>query len=207
MAELLDSLWQSVLALSPLALYAIIFLLVALECSAFIGILIPGETALILGGFATAQGSITLPTLIIIASLAAIIGDSIGYWLGHAKGTRWALRYGHRLGVTKERFDRAQRLIKRHGGPAVFLGRFTSVARAFVPFVAGTGKLRYRTFLLYNVPGAVLWASVHAAIGYTVGDQWERFSKGAGLIGLLLAVFLITGAILLYRRARLYDEI
>jgi membrane-associated protein len=203
----LDALWQTFINLSPSVMYGLIFLLVALECSAFLGFLVPGETALILGGFAAYQGSISLPTLLVIASIAAIIGDSIGFWLGHAKGTRWAVRYGHRFGVTKERFDRAGLLIKRHGGPAVFLGRFTSVARAFVPFVAGTGRLRYRTFLLFNVPGGVLWACGFGTLGYLFGQQWERVAKGAGLIGVLLACALIIGAVLLYRRTKLHDEV
>lgn len=194
---MLNSLWSALIGVDPILLYLIIFILVFGECSAFFGLIIPGETAIILGGFLAFTGKLNLTTLMVIAVLGAVLGDTTGYWFGHWKGKGWALRFGRRFGVTPGGFKRVEDFFHRHGGKAVFLGRFTSFARAFVPFTAGTLQLRYTTFLIYNVLGGLVWAIGFSYLGYIFGNQWEKLVQYAGRGGLiLLGIALIVGWIL-----------
>ena len=189
-----DAIWITLTSIAPVWLYIVIAALVFLECSAFFGLVFPGETAVLLGGFMAYQGKLSVVALAVITSLAAILGDTVGYWLGDFKGKRWILRFGKRFGATEERLDGAKEYFHRFGGRAVFLGRFTSVARAFVPFTAGTLHLPYRVFLPYNVVGGVVWATLFSYLGFIFGSQWHYVAKIAGQGGLiLLAVLLLIG--------------
>jgi undecaprenyl-diphosphatase len=198
----MNVIWDSLINVAPIWLYAAIAALVFLECSAFFGLVFPGETAILLGGFMAYQGKLSVITLAVVTSLAAISGDTVGYWLGDYKGRRWIVRFGKRFGASEERLDSAKQYFHRFGGRAVFLGRFTSVARAFVPFTAGTLHLPYRVFLPYNVAGGIVWATLFSYLGYIFGSQWRHVAKIAGRGGLILLAILILTAYFIYRRRR-----
>lgn len=169
--------------------YLVIAVLAAAEASAFVGLVIPGEAAMLLGGFLAYQGRASLTLMIIAGCIGAIAGDSIGYEIGRHLGPR--LRSG-RLGrkIGQERWDRATAYVRRRGGRAVFLGRFVGVLRALVPAVAGSAGMPYRAFLPFNVAGGVIWASAFIALGYVFGGSWKVVERWAGRASLVLLLLL-----------------
>ena len=153
--------------------YLIFFLGAALECSAFLGLLVPGESLALAGGFLVSLGLLDMSDLIVVVAMGAVVGDSIGYELGRRLGRPWLIRHGGRVGVRPAHLDRAEAFFARHGGKTVFLGRFVGFLRALSPFVAGSSRMRYRQFLLFNVLGGILWASICVLLGYFLGQSWQ----------------------------------
>lgn len=163
--------------------YLVVFVVVALECQALLGLFLPGESLVLLGGFLAGQGVFDPGTLVFVISLAAILGDSVGYRLGRALGLEWLARHGGRLRVRQENLDRVRKFIARHGGKAVFVSHFTHLMRSLMPFFAGASRMRYRRFLVFNAAGCIAWASTFVAIGYLAGESWRVAAKWAGRAG------------------------
>src|SRR5437899_565954 len=184
------------------AAYALIFLLPALESSAFVGFLFPGELAVVLGGVLAYQGRVSLPWVAAAAIAGAIVGDSVGY----AVGARWGevlFRTGivHRL-VTPERRRNAEELLRRRGATAVMIGRFTAVARVLVPGLSGMARLHYPRCLAANAAGGVAWAGSFTLLGYLAGDAWHTVEHIVARASLLLAILLavLAGLVVAARR-------
>jgi membrane protein DedA with SNARE-associated domain/membrane-associated phospholipid phosphatase len=170
--------------------YVLVFTLATAEAAAFLGLFIPGETAMLLGGVLVATGRAELGWMLAAAMMGAIVGDSIGYELGRGfAGPLRNSRLGRRVGP--QRWQRAEDYVRRRGGRAVFLGRWIGVLRALVPFVAGASRLPYRVFLPYNVAGGVLWAATFVVGGYLAGNSYQQFERVAGRAGLLLGALLV----------------
>ena len=182
--------------------YLIILLAAALECAAFAGLLVPGESLVLASGFLAHRGVLGVDSVIVAAGLGAILGDNVGYQLGAHLGRGWLLRHGRRFGVTERRVGRAERFCARHGPKAVFVGRFVGFARALVPFVAGASRMPYRRFLVYDSIGAALWTVGFVLLGYVLGASWRVAEQWVGRIGLLLglAAALAGLTLWLYRR-------
>ncbi|MEP7328695.1 MAG: DedA family protein, partial [Betaproteobacteria bacterium] len=153
--------------------YLILFVGAMLESAAFLGVIVPGESLVLVAGFFAAQGLFDLGDLIVVVAIGATLGDSIGYELGRFLGRPWLLRFGHRVGINPGRLSRVDAFFVRHGGKSVFLGRFVGFARALVPFLAGASRMPYRVFLPYNALGAVLWSIVVVLLGYFLGASWQ----------------------------------
>ncbi|MGC2458875.1 MAG: bifunctional DedA family/phosphatase PAP2 family protein [Gallionellaceae bacterium] len=176
--------------------YLVIFLVVALECQALLGLVMPGESLVLVGGFFAWQGLLDPAVLIFVVSIGAILGDSIGYELGRHLGREWLLKHGARFGLHQERMDRVDGFFARHGGKAVFGSHFLHLLRALMPFVAGAHGMRYLKFLLFNALGCIVWASVYVVLGYLAGASWQVAAKWIGraseIVGsaLLLAIAL-----------------
>ena len=176
--------------------YLVIFIVVALECQALLGLFMPGESLVLVGGFVAEQGLLDLRVLIFVISIAAILGDSIGYELGRRLGRVWLLKHGGRFGLRQEHLDRVDGFFLRHGGKAVFGSHFLHLLRALMPFVAGARRMRYLRFLLFNAVGCIVWATVFVSLGYLAGETWRVAAKWIGraseIIGgaLLLAIAL-----------------
>lgn len=152
----------------PLLVYVFVGLLVFGEAAAFVGLVLPGETALLLGGTLAAVGRASLPVLLATAVLAAIAGDSVGFLVGRSLGSRTRTsRAGRWIGA--ERWTRAEQVVLRRGALAVLGGRWVGLLRALVPALAGMSGMRFRTYLLYNVLGGVLWVSVVVLGSYLLG--------------------------------------
>lgn len=181
----------------------VIFAVPALESSAFLGFIFPGEIAVLLGGVLAFQHKVSLPAAIAAAVAGAIIGDSIGFEVGRKWGRR--VLDGTIGRFTKaEHIDRAERYLADKGGKAVFLGRFTAALRVLIPGLAGMSGLPYRTFALYNVAGGALWATGFVLLGYVAGNSYKRFervAKGAGL-GLLVVLVVVGIVVHLVRKRR-----
>jgi membrane protein DedA with SNARE-associated domain len=172
--------------------YPIVGLLVALES---MGLPLPGETALLAAAAYAALGGVSLPGVIAAAALGAIIGDSIGFWLGRRGGLPLLERYGRAIRLDHRRLGRAQAFLRRHGGKTVFLGRFTAFLRMFAAFLAGVARMPYFEFVAYNVSGGVCWALVMGLLGYALGhhlallDRTMRWlAVGAAVVAMLIAV-------------------
>jgi undecaprenyl-diphosphatase len=152
----ISALASHILTLPAWLALLVVFALPALESSAFVGFVFPGEVALILGGVIASQGRVSLASVLAAAIAGAVVGDSVGYAVGR--------RYGRRmLDSTLGRFvkpshlGRGETYLAERGGRAVFFGRFTAALRVLIPGLAGMSGLRYRTFLCYNVASAVGW--------------------------------------------------
>lgn len=182
--------------------YLLVGLLVFAEDALFIGFLVPGETAAILGGVTASLGRTSLPAMIAIVVAAAIIGDTIGYQIGKHYGVR-ALGIKP-LARRRQRIDAARAFLARRGGPAVFLGRFVAFFRAMMPFLAGTSHMRYRTFLTYNAAGGTVWGVAVVLLGYFAGTSYQHiehvFGRAAAII--VAAVVLIALVVWQIRRHR-----
>lgn len=176
-----------------LALLAV-FAVPALEASAFVGFLFPGETVLVVGGLLAAQGAVPLWAVIAAGVAGAVVGDSVGYFVGRRYGSR-AVRGVAGRWVTEERLSRANRYLVERGGRAVFLGRFTAALRVLVPGLAGMSGLRYRTFLGWNVAGGAVWGTAAVLLGYLGGTSWQHLSHVASWAGLAVLALVLLGAV------------
>ena len=185
MSEVLD--YASSLA-SPWG-YVVVAVLAALEASAFVGLFVPGELAMLVGGYLAYQGRASLWVMITVAVVGAVVGDSAGYEIGRHFGDRLHRgRLGQRIG--DERWARAEDYLRTHGGRAVFFGRFIGVMRALVPALAGASHMPYRRFLAWNALGGLIWAPSLVLMGYLAGGSYRRVAHYAGQAGLLLLVVL-----------------
>jgi len=191
----LGQLVDRILGLHGWAVLAVVFLAPALEASAFLGVVIPGEIAVLLGGVLAFEHRAPLPAVLGAAVAGAIIGDSVGYLVGRRWGRRLLDGSVGRL-VPGQHLDRAERYLAERGGPAVFFGRFTAALRALIPGLAGMAGLHYRTFALYNAAGGAIWASGFVLLGYVAGTGWRQVEQVAKRASLLLLVALIATAAL-----------
>jgi undecaprenyl-diphosphatase len=165
----------------------IVGLLAAAEGAAFVGLVLPGELAMLLGGFLAWQGRVSLPMMMAAAAVGAVVGDSLGYEIGRRYGPSIRdSRLGRRIGEL--RWSRAQTYLADKGGRAVLLARFVGVLRALVPAVAGMIRMPYRTFLPWNVVGGLLWAPGFVLLGYVAGGSYQRVAAAAERVGLALLV-------------------
>jgi membrane protein DedA with SNARE-associated domain/membrane-associated phospholipid phosphatase len=152
-------------ALGPWTYLLVAFLAFG-ETGAFIGLLLPGETAIIVGGVVAGQGEINLVALIAIVWAMALAGDLTSFMLGRRLGRGFLERHGPRVHITEERLQQVERFFDRHGGKAIFLGRFVGIIRAVLPFMAGSSGMPVRRFLPYDILGAGIWGSTFCVLGY-----------------------------------------
>jgi undecaprenyl-diphosphatase len=178
------------------------------ETGAFVGLVVPGETVMLLGGAVAGQGAIDIYILIGIAWFAAWAGDTTSFLLGRRLGRGFVIRNGPRFGLGAERFEQVEDYFSRHGGKTIFLGRFVGIVRALAPFIAGSSGMHYRAFVPYSILGTGIWSSLHILIGYlfsrSIDTAAEYAGRGALLLGTLIVV--VGGSILLYRRLRVAEN-
>jgi membrane-associated protein len=175
---MLSSLMDRLLHLDAILVYGLVGTLVFVEDALFVGFVVPGETAAILGGVAASIGHVQLPVIIIVVVAAAIIGDSVGYEVGARFGTR-LLKVGP-LRKREKSLQNARELLARRGGTAVFLGRFIAFFRAVMPALAGIAHMPYRRFLAFNAAGGLTWGLGSVLIGYLAGDSYHAVEQVAG---------------------------
>jgi undecaprenyl-diphosphatase len=171
------------------------------ETGAGIGLVVPGETVMLLGGAVAGQGAIDVYLLIAIAWFAAWLGDTTSFFLGRRLGREFVIRNGPRFGISHERFEKVEDYFGRHGGKTIFIGRWISLVRALAPFIAGSSRMSYRGFVPYSILGTGLWASLHILVGYFFSRSIETAghyaARGAFLLATLIA--LVIGTVYLVR--------
>jgi undecaprenyl-diphosphatase len=172
--------------------YLLVGVLAFLETGAFVGLVVPGETVMLLGGAVAGQGAVDIYLLIGIAWFAAWAGDTTSFFIGRRLGRGFVLRHGPRFGIGHERFERVEAYFGRHGGKTVLIGRFIGLVRALAPFVAGSSGMRYRAFVPYCILGTGIWAPAHILIGYffsrSIDTAAEYAGRGAFLLGTLIVL-------------------
>jgi membrane-associated protein len=181
--------------------YFIVFAGVFADRSAFLGLIIPGDVVLALGGVFAARGELALPAVMAVGAAAGLMGESVGFWLGNRHGER-LLKKIPLLNRWAGDLNKAEDYFKRHGGKTVFIGRYVSVAGTFLPFVAGMSKMRYRRFLLFDIPSVILWAIGVSLLGYFLASQIDLIDTilsrfGWGLLALIVLFF---GGRFVYRK-------
>ncbi len=186
---------STLLGLHGPAVYAAITMLVFLEAAALVGLVIPSETAVIVGGVLAARGNLSLPLLAGLVTVAAVVGDSMGYLLGRRFGPAiQRSRVGRWVGAA--RWDKAHGYVQSHGAWAVVLGRWVGVMRALVPATAGMVRLPYRRFLTANVLGAVVWVVGVLALGYLAAGSISAAQNTLGYISTAGMGVLVLGIIM-----------
>ena len=191
----MDRLVNLLVALPPALVLALVFLLPALEASTFLGLLVPGEVAVLVGGVLAHEGRLPLWAVVVAALVGAALGDQIGYLVGRRYGRRLLERTPRRF-VRPGQVGRAFALIRRRGAMAVVLGRWAAALRALVPGLAGMSGIPQRTFTLANVTGGALWALTVAVLGYLAGASYRLLERrlgwgGEALLGLVVLLVLV----------------
>jgi len=182
--------------------YVIVGALAFLETGAFVGLLVPGETAMTLGGAVAGLGVIDLYLLIAIAWSMAFLGDSFSFMLGRKLGRNFVLNHGPKVRVTRERFEQVEEYFEKHGGKTVLIGRFVGIVRALAPFVAGTSGMSYRAFAPYSILGAGLQVTSNIILGYIFARSITVAADYAGLFAVVLGtgIAIVVTVVVLYRK-------
>jgi membrane-associated protein len=190
-----------VLNFSGVPAYTLVGGLAFAEAALFFGFLLPGETAVIVGGVLAYRHSVSLTVMAMVVVVAAILGDSVGYEVGK--------RYGGRLLASRvfarhqDAIANGQSFLRRSGGRAVFLGRFTAFLRAVMPGMAGASQMPYRKFLLFNALGGLSWGLGFTVLGYLAGASYHKLESYAGKVSQAILIVVVLGvAIAMARRHR-----
>jgi undecaprenyl-diphosphatase len=172
--------------------YLVVGVLAFLETGAFVGLIAPGETTVIVGGVVAGQGEISLFVLIAITWACAVAGDVASYTAGRRLGRAWLLRHGDRFKITEERLHTVEEFFERRGGMTILIGRFIGFVRALAPFIAGTSRMPQRKFLPYDVLGAGAWSATFVTLGYVFWHSFDQLttyvSRGLFTFGTVVAV-------------------
>jgi membrane protein DedA with SNARE-associated domain/membrane-associated phospholipid phosphatase len=184
--------------------YLAVGVMAFLETGAFIGLVAPGETTVIVGGLVAGQGQISLMVLIAIVWACAVLGDVTSYTLGRRLGRDFLVRHGERVKITEARLEQVEAFFERRGGMTILIGRFIGLVRAIAPFIAGASHMPLRKFLPYDVLGAGLWATTFCVLGYVFWRSFDQLtawvSRGLFAFGLLVA--LVVAVVYLVRLER-----
>jgi len=179
--------------------YLAVLVIVGLEST---GIPLPGETTLVAAAlYAGATHNLNIVGVVIAAAVGAILGDNLGYLIGHWGGYRLLIRYGRYIRLSEKRIKIARYLFLRYGGEVVFFGRFTAILRTYAAFLAGTTRMPWRRFLFFNAAGGIAWATIYGGGAYLLGRQIERLSGPFEIVFVAAAVIaVVVGAVIIRRQ-------
>lgn len=188
------------LGVPSLVAYLLVAVLVFLEAALFVGFLLPGETAVLLGGVLAAAGHLSLPVLLCVVVAAAVLGDSVGFEVGRRLGPRILdLRILRRH---RARLERAQGYLRLRAGRAVVMARFTAFLRAVMPALAGASGMPYKRFLPFNLAGGLLWGVGVALLGFFTGSSFQLVAHALGHVSAALLTIVAVTLLLIWHRRR-----
>lgn len=188
--------------------YLFVGALCFLESGAFVGLLIPGETAIVVGGVVAGQGELDIVVLIALVWSTAIAGDLVSFALGRRLGREFLVRHGPRVQITEQRIEQVERFYDRHGGKAVFLGRWVGLVRAVSPFLAGSSGMALRRFLPYDVLAAGMMGTAFCLLGFFFWRSLDRVLEIAkqGTLALGTTIVLVTAIVVVVRWLRVPEN-
>ena len=169
------------------SIYVVLFLVIFIETGLVIMPFLPGDSLLFMAGMFAASGKLSLAFILGLLAFAAILGDNVNYWIGRKLGLgvfEWKIK-GRQL-VKSSYLDKTHAFFEKRGVAAIIMARFVPIVRTFTPFAAGVGKMKYRTFLMYDIIGGVLWISTMTLAGYFLGNiQWIRENNEKVVLGII----------------------
>lgn len=188
--------------------YLLVGTLAFLETGAFVGLVAPGETAVIAGGVIAGQGVIEVVPLLLLVWTCCVLGDTASFWLGRKLGRGFMLKHGPRVKITEERLEAVERYFARRGGLTILIGRFIGLVRALAPFVAGASRMPFAKFLPYDIVGCGLWASTFVLLGYF---SWRNIDRAAqiastGTLAVGTTVSVLVVGYLVYKYLRTSEQ-
>ena len=205
MNEILTSLLDAVQAVDPVVRTLIAGLAIMLETSVLIGLVVPGDTVVIVAGTAVSS-PVEAIVLVAVVIVGALVGESIGFFLGRWLGPR--IRYswiGRKVGDHK--WERAELYLRRRGGPAIFLSRFLPVLHSLVPLTVGMSGYRYRRFLAWTAPACVVWASLYVSVAGVAADTYRDLADNLHFAGYLFIGIIIVFLLLVVGGKKLIERL
>ena len=166
------------------------------------GLPVPGETILLVAGYFASTGVFSVPLVMLIAASGAIVGDNIGFAIGHHFGRPFLIKVGRFLFLTPKHIEHMENYFKAHGNKTILVARFITGLRVFAALLAGASKMPWPVFAVYNVAGAILWSVVITTLGYLFGQSLPLLVKWVGRSGTILLIALIVGGIIVWRIRR-----
>lgn len=179
--------------------YAILFLIVFAETGLVVTPILPGDSLLFAAGAIAALGGLDVTVVVFLLIVAAILGDTVNYWIGARIGRR-AFKGDIRF-IKQEYLVRTERFYEKHGGKTIILARFVPIIRTFAPFVAGIGVMEYRRFLIYNVVGGVVWVTLFTLGGYYFGNL-PLVKQNFSLVVLAIIILSVLPIVIEFIKAR-----
>lgn len=181
-------------------IYVIVFLIIFCETGLVVTPFLPGDSLLFaLGALAARPDGLNLWVLLLVLCVAAILGDSVNYWIGHFLGDKIQHRFPKL--IKPEHIKRTHEFYERYGGKTIIIARFVPIIRTFAPFVAGVGRMTYSRFMMFNISGALLWIGLLVPAGYIVGNR-EIVRKNFSIVVLIIIFISILPAIVEFVRER-----
>jgi membrane-associated protein len=181
--------------------YIILFLIIFVETGLVIIPFLPGDSLLFAAGAIAAlpNGGLNVILLYVVVAAAAVLGDTVNYWIGHYIGPR--AFSGNIRFLKKDYLERTQAFYDKHGGKTIFLARFVPIVRTFAPFVAGVGKMRYGHFISYNIFGGIIWTALFTFAGFFFGNL-EFIQKNFSLVVIAIVVISVLPMVYEYLKSR-----
>jgi undecaprenyl-diphosphatase len=181
--------------------YLIVGVFAFLETGAFVGLVAPGETVVVIAGAVAGQGATSVVLTIGIVWLAAFLGDTCSFFLGDKLGRDWVIKHGPKLRITPERFAQVEAYFAKHGGKTILIGRFIGLIRALAPFVAGSSRMPYRQMAPYSILGTGMWATLFTLLGYYASRNIDAVLSNSehALFAFAVIVGLIVGGVVAFQ--------
>lgn len=181
--------------------YTVLAVMVFAESGLFFGFFLPGDSLLVTAGLLASQGYLNIWELIVLLSLMAIAGDSVGYYFGKVTGPRIFTREKSWL-FAKDHLLKAQAFYEKHGGKTIILARFMPIIRTFAPIVAGVGRMSYRRFISFNIWGGIFWVMLTLGLGFFLGRVIPNVDRYIHLIIIAVILISISPGIVSWLRSR-----
>jgi membrane-associated protein len=180
--------------------YVILFLIIFAETGLVITPFLPGDSLIFAAGTFAAIGSFEVNLLFVILAAAAILGDTVNYWIGHYIGPK--VFHKESKYIKKEYLERTHQFYEKYGGKTIIIARFVPIIRTFAPFVAGVGSMTYSKFILYNISGGVLWVALFAYAGYFFGNIPIIKNNFSFVIIVIIIISILPGVIEYFRHRK-----
>lgn len=178
--------------------YLVLFLIVFAESGMLVGFFLPGDSLLFTIGVVAGAGKLPIGTMIVMLSVASILGDGCGFFLGSTLGYR--LFQSNSLFFRREYLDRTHEFYEKHGGATIIYAKFVPIIRTFAAFIAGVAQMNYARFLVFNIVGAIGWVSSAVTLGYLLGNvPFVRHNFEKVLLG-IIAISLIPAILQIFKK-------